>query len=76
MKIRRQQRGVLNHSPAGAPAGGGHWEEEQGNTHCHSAARAICACTGSLEGGYRQKNPAAFICGIKTPHLRAETLDC
>lgn len=46
MKTRRQQRGVLNHSPAGAGAGG-HPQDQRGNTHCHSAAGAICACKGS-----------------------------
>lgn len=49
MKTQRQQRGVLNHSPAGAAAGGwgGDQEEEQGNTHCHSAAGGVCACKSS-----------------------------
>lgn len=46
MKTRRQQRGVLNHSAAGAAAGG-IGKRSRGNTHCHSAARAICACKGS-----------------------------
>lgn len=46
IKTKRQQRGVLNHSPAGAAVRGDR-EEKQGNTHCHSAARAICACKGS-----------------------------